>query len=227
MRTHLQRELNSLDHQVLLLASRVGENLHAALNLALETLDDESLSMERRDGVVASLQACDLEIDQLEVKLEEECLKVLALYQPVAVDLRHVASLLKLNNDLERIGDHAVSIAQCARWVSPGDWGDLKNMLDETSAVYQKMAEILRDSDTRRIQDILENDDRLDDLKHEIRRNIRHRVGKRPESVASDLAGFEMAHHLERVADLCTNICEDVYYATTGTIIRHGGMSTS
>jgi len=221
MRTHIQRELDVLQHQVMLLASRVGESLRTALDGALECLDSETVTTERKQETFAALKKRDREIDRLEVELEEECLKVLALYQPVAVDLRNVISLLKLNNDLERIGDHSVSIAQCARWVSPGPWSRLREMLDRTFAMYQGTLHLLGNADTKGIRAILQNDDQIDELKHHIRREIRERIGTSADQIGSELAGFEMAYHLERVADLCTNICEDLHYAQTAEIIRH------
>ena len=76
-------------------------------------------------------------------------------------------------------------------------------------------------ADTKGIRAVLQNDDQIDDLKHHIRREVRQRIGTNADQIGSELAGFEMAYHLERVADLCTNICEDLHYAQTAEIIRH------
>lgn len=221
MRNHIQRELDMLQNRVLLLGARVGESLRTALDGAMACMDHENVTDEHKESVVSALKESDREIDRLEVQLEEECLKILALYQPVAVDLRNVISLLKLNNDLERIGDHSVSIAQCSRRIESGNWSLLREMLDRTFAAYQGTLQLLRSASTQGIRAILDNDDQIDDLKARVQGEIRQRLGQDPHAVQSELAGFELAYHLERVADLCTNVCEDIHYAHTAEIIRH------
>ncbi|MEN8006625.1 MAG: phosphate signaling complex protein PhoU [Candidatus Krumholzibacteriota bacterium] len=216
MKIHLQTELDRLKKQLFHLSSVVEENLKLAIR-AVRDSDSELAEKVRRN---------DAEIDELEVEVEEECLKVLALHQPVAVDLRFLVAALKMNNDLERIGDLAVNIAgiqprldsdQC-----PPIFGErLQSLGEKAQAMLRQSLESLMNMDTAGARIVLAADDEVD-------LDYRNFIGILKEKLAADPARAEAviswllaAKSIERVADLATNIAEDTIYTVEGKIIRH------
>lgn len=183
-------------------------------------------SLINRDSKLASqIMESDTKIDDLEVELEEECLKVLALYQPVANDLRLVVALLKINNDLERIGDLAVNIAERAifladhvKLVIPEEF---PLMAEKTQWMLQKALDSLVDLDPVLARRVCAMDDEVDDLNRRMFNNFEGQLGKGPEKLRPLLELLSASRYLERVADHATNICEDVIYLIGGEIVRH------
>ncbi len=216
---HLQREIDRLKRKVLTVGALVEENLRRSLR-AIEQRDRE---------VAAEVIRADEVIDQNEVDVEEECLKILALYQPVASDLRFVAAVIKINSYLERIGDLAVNIAERALQLAEGDPlplpPDLPLMADRTTAILEKALDALvrRDAVTARL--VLAADDEIDDLYRglleQLKDIIRNDVGRLDAIVVL----FSVARYLDRLADHCVNIAEDVLYMVEGEIHRHRGVT--
>ena len=216
MGAHLQREIDKLKRQVLSLCSLVEGQVEKALRAVLE-----------RDGQLADeVQRGDAEIDQREIEVEEECLKTLALHQPVAVDLRLIIAALKINSDLERIGDMAVNIARKARALAtdpPPDVAcDLAGMWTKTQAMLRDSIDALVNMDASRAASVCARDDEVDRMKSAIRKEIEEAIRKRPDRASSLLKLLAVSRNLERTADLATNIAEDVIYLVEGRIIRHG-----
>jgi len=167
----------------------------------------------------------DDKIDQAEVELEEECLKVMALYQPVANDLRWVVSILKINNDLERIGDLAVNIAERAVFLAKRDEIEISPEFSEMSLITLAMLRYSFDAlihlDEGLARKVCAMDDKVDDLNRKMYRQFESRLRKDPEHVDSFVQLLSASRYLERIADHATNICEDIIYLISGKIVRH------
>ncbi|MDH5750791.1 MAG: phosphate signaling complex protein PhoU [Deltaproteobacteria bacterium] len=215
MTIHLQREIDHLKKMVLALGAEVEENVHKAV---------ESLS-NRDTKLAESIIASDSEIDRREVELEEECLKVLALHQPVAVDLRFVIAVLKINNDLERIGDLAVNIAERAIVLSshpPMDIPfDFKEMSEKTKRMLKDSLDALVNMDSRLAKKVCTVDDEVDAINREMYIQVQQGILDNPERIGSLIHCLSTSRHLERIADHATNIAEDVIYMVAGEIVRH------
>ncbi len=222
MTRYFQTEVEKLKKRVLYLTAMVEENLQSAV-----------LSVTRRDADLArQVIAKDEEIDHIEVELEEECLKILALHQPVAIDLRFIVAALKINNDLERIGDMAVNIAERAldlikMELRPVPF-DLPRMLSQSIAVVKKSADALVDQNTTLAYEVCIQDDLLDDLHRQAYAAVKKNIREHPELSEFYISLLSISRNLERIGDHATNIAEDVIYMVTGEIIRHkGGNNTS
>jgi len=216
-RLRLGRKIEKLNNMLLVLSIRVEENLH----LALKALDrrDEALAKQVIDG--------DLEIDLAEVDLEEECLEVLALHQPVAKDLRHIVAALKINKDLERAGDYAANIARIARDFCRGSWiiripKDYFLMARKTQGMLRQSLEAFVNKSSEDAYEVLSKDDEVDRMRRSLHAEFEAKLREDVELVTPLARLFLLARHLERLADLATNIAEEVIYDVTGDIVRHG-----
>jgi phosphate transport system protein len=217
--------LNALDH----LRDRVedlGRTVQRAVADAVDSLTngDRAKSIRVIEG--------DRRIDQDEVEVEEECLKVFALHQPVAKDLRLLVGILKLNNDLERIGDLAVNIAgNCGHIDLSGD-ARLRDLLQRLSSRSQDMLQLGLDSLVRQDAELARRvcaaDDDVDRLYNNLRTAIQEQLAADDNPglgrIESLMRAISVARSLERIADHATNIAEDVIYMVTGEIPRHGGQ---
>ena len=167
----------------------------------------------------------DEEIDLREVEVEEDCLKVLALYQPVAIDLRLIVSALKINNDLERIGDLAVNIARKATAIAalpPREIPfDLQSMSEKTQADAPRQPGRAGQHGRRGANAVCARDDEIDCMKHDLRLKVQELIRTDPSHVEFFLNLLAVSRNLERIADLATNIAEDVIYMAEGRIVRH------
>lgn len=215
MTRHMQREIERLNERAIALGRVVEDRVHHAIQAVIDK--DEQKAMNVISG--------DREVDALEVELEEECLKLLALYQPVATDLRLIIAVLKMNSDLERIGDLAVNIAERALGVIKADGNIPVEALQEIS---QKVKLMLRKSllalveqDPESAQDVLNSDHEIDNLHREMFRLCIAEMKKHPERVEELLATLSCSRNLERIADHASNIAEDVVYMVEGEIVRH------
>lgn len=215
MSLHLHREIERIKKRLLSLCAIVEDQMQIAVRALLDR--DESLARE----VVTR----DAEIDDLEVEVEEECLKVLALHQPVAVDLRFIVAALKINNDLERIGDLAVNISRKAKRFAalpPQEIPfDLEGMCAKTLAMLHDSLDALVNLDPELAKQVCARDDEVDDIKRAFRKSAVERVRRNPGQVEFLLTLLAASRNLERVADHATNIAEDVIYMVDGKIIRH------
>jgi len=215
MPKHLLREIEKLKKQILAIGAVVEESLHKAVR-ALQVRDER---LAKR--VIES----DIEIDRMEVDMEEDCLKVLALHQPVASDLRLIVAILKINNDLERIGDLAVNIAERAVFLStqkPVDAPlDFAVMVEKTEEMLRKSLDALVDGDATLAHKVCLADDEVDAINREMHAQIQEGIRLHPDQIESLIHLLSASRHLERVADHATNIAEDVIYMIEGHIVRH------
>lgn len=215
MTTHLQREIDRLKKKILCMGAEVEECVNRAVD-ALVKRDPHAA-----EEVIASDEA----MDQLEVEIEEECLKILALHQPVAIDLRYVIAVLKINNDLERIGDLAVNIAERAVYLSthpPVDIAlDFRGMAGITQLMLKRSLDALVNLDPQLARVVRASDDEVDEANRRMYNLIEDYIRKHPARVAESLHLLSVSRHLERIADQATNIAEDVIYMVEGEIVRH------
>ena len=215
MPVHLQREIERLKKQTLALSASVEENLRRAVRSIMTC--DRALA----DEVIRT----DQEIDHTEVDVEEECLKILALHQPVAIDLRYIVAILKIDHDLERISDLAVNIAERAREVSPliGDTMpfDLPDLAHRVQTMLSQSLEALIDLNPQLARKVWMSDDEVDVINRQTYNNVKAAMGRRPELIDDLLSMLTVSRNLERIADHAANIAKDVIYLVEGEIVRH------
>ena len=215
MSVHLQREIERVKKSILALCAIVEDQVQAAVRALLERDVELAHSVEQRDR----------DIDQREVEVEEECLKILALHQPVAIDLRFIVAAMKINNDLERIGDLAVNIARKAvSFAAEPPMAialDIAGMWEKTHAMLRDSLDALVNLDGALAADVCRRDDEVDQIKHEIRAGAEEQIRREPERVRALMRLLAVSRNLERIADCATNIAEDVIYMSQGRIIRH------
>lgn len=215
MTTHLQREIDNLKKKILSMGAQVEECVNRSVD-----------SLVKRDPRAAEeVIASDEAMDHLEVEIEEECLKILALHQPVAIDLRYVIAVLKINNDLERIGDLAVNIAERAVYLSthpPVDIAlDFVGMARITQLMLKRSLDSLVNLDPQLARLVRASDDEVDEANRQMYSLIEDFIRKHPTRVGEALHLLSVSRHLERIADQATNIAEDVIYMVEGEIVRH------
>jgi len=215
MSVHLRREIEQLKQQVLALSALVEEAVWLSVR-----------AVQERDPTLAErVLAGDRAIDEREVGVEEECLKLLALYQPVASDLRFLVTVLKLNNDLERIGDLAVNIAERATYLAEqppvSTPFDFVGMATKTQEMLRLALDALVNVDPRRARDVCAKDDAVDAINREMYSLVQQGIRANPERVDVYITLLSISRHLERIADHATNIAEDVLYMFEGRVVRH------
>jgi phosphate transport system protein len=166
----------------------------------------------------------DWEIDEMEIEIEEECLKIMALYQPVAKDLRFLVTVIKINNEMERIGDYAVQIAKRVKRLStfgsPAFSYNFQEMTDKVMRELRMSIDALVDRDVQIAKQIFSLDQEINDLRSEAYKMIIAEMGSTPDDSTSLLNLYLVVRHLERIADRATNIAEDVIYMVEGEIVR-------
>ncbi len=215
MPKRLQKDIEKIKKMVLSVGAMVEERIRMAIK-AIETWD----------AVLAEdIIRRDYEIDELEIEVEEECLKILALHQPVAVDLRFLIATIKINSELERIGDEAVNIANRVRNISKRRKLDLSfdfGLMAEKAATMLRMSlDALVNLDLDLAFKVLTLDDDVDRMHREMYDRIKEAMADHPEYVGYLINLYTTSRHLERVGDHSTNIAEEVIYLIEGEIIRH------
>jgi phosphate transport system protein len=215
MSQHLRNEIDNLKKKILSLGAIVENSVGLAVK-----------SIENRDPELArSVIKGDSQIDRAEVELEEDCLKILALHQPVAIDLRFIIAVLKINNDLERINDLAVNIAERAQLLKNNPPISIPFDLDGISSKTQWMLRTCLDSlvnlDSKLAREVCASDDYVDSINREMYNLVTDAIKARPEHVDILIPYLSVSRYLERIADHATNISEDVIYMVDGIITRH------
>ena len=180
---------------------------------------------ERSEDLAYFVVVGDDALDSNEVRIEEECLKVLALHQPVAGDLRNIVTLLKVNRELERIGDLAVNIAQAALHFLKMERNDplidFQEMIYEVTLTLKNALDSFLCHDTDLAQKVIDSDNKIDALHRENIEKIKLLLRKNPGFTEPLLDLLTVSRNLERIADGCVNIGEDVIYQEQGRIVRH------
>lgn len=221
MSIHLIRDLDHLHRMILTMCASVEELIHSAV----EALHKPNYDRARQ------VMAMDDGIDRMDVEIEEECLKLLALHQPVAIDLRRITTVLKIGGELERVADLGVSIAEracglasCGEIMVPDNMKDMSrqalDMLHRSIDAYVQL-------DVRTARDVCAQDESIDDLNRIIIEELTHLMRTQPALVEAALHLFSASRQIERIADHATNIAEDVVYLVQGEIIRHRNRFTT
>lgn len=212
---HFDKELLALKDKLLLMAART----EALINQAVEAL-------KKKDTALAQdILRLDKEIDAMEVEIEEQAIALIALHQPAAGDLRFLIGAIKINNDLERIGDHGVNIAESA--IRLAGQPDLKPLIDIPRMAVIAI-EMLKDSldsfvsgDHERARAVCIRDDQVDDLKDQIFRELLTYMMEKPDTITRAMDLILISRNLERIADLSTNISEETIYIAEAKVIKH------
>ena len=215
MPVHMQRELDKLKKMILSLSAMVEESVRQAVE-SLERMD-----VTQAEQVIRN----DVQVDRMEVEVEEEGLKILALHQPVAIDLRFIISVLKMNSNLERIADEAVNIAERTvalaaekRISAPFDYHE---MARKVQTMLKKSLDSLVNLDAQLARQVCQLDDEVDAMHSNTFKLVKEQIRLHLERMDALVHYLSVSRHLERIADLATNIAEDVMYMIEGEIVRH------
>ena len=222
MSLHLERDLDELKRDVLLLGSLV----ETALGNASFVLRD------RRVKLAQAVYAGESVINEKEVQIEENCLKILALHQPVAIDLRFIVVVLKVNNDLERIGDLAENLT--ARAVYLAEREPMPEPMAIINGMFVTIRSMLKDSldslvklDVDLARKVIEQDDGVDQINRQMYDDFRQMMARDASMIEQATSWLSCSRYLERIADLATNISEDVVFMVEGEVVRHRTQETS
>lgn len=215
MAKHFQRDLDRLNRRVLSLSAVVEEMIDKATQALVE----------RRADVAEQVIATDVEVDEQEVDIENDCLKLLALYQPVASDLRRIVTLVKVNNELEGIADLAVNMSERSLALQthlafrvPES---MEQMADVAAAMVRNSMDSFVNVDMAAAHQVIASDSHIDDLNVGMIQQLTEVMKQDPNHIEPALHCFSAARHLERIGDHATNIAEDVVYLVDGEIVRH------
>ena len=214
-RHHFENELQALRNQLLTMGGLVEERVHRAVHALIHRREEEA------QRIIAS----DKEINDLQMEIDDRCLKLLATQTPLAVDLRLITSAMKINADLERVGDQAVNIAENALVLLPQP--PLKPLIDipRMATIAEKMIRDALDAfvkkDAELARDVLRRDDEVDNLKDQVFRELLTYMMADPGTIQRALALILISRNLERIADHATNIAEDVIFITEAKDVRH------
>ena len=215
MQKHLQKDIDSIKNKIITMGSEIEDRVYKA-SLALINHDERLIS-----EVIQS----DNQIDKMEVDIEEHCLKILALYQPVAIDLRFIIAVLKINNELERVGDIAVNIAERAAFLCKNKEFeipyDVTGMATKVESMLTRSIDALVNMDVKLAHQIRADDDAVDEYNREMYARVKDMLIESPEDINCMLHAVSAGRHLERIADHACNIAEDVIYLVDAEIVRH------
>ena len=215
MSRHLVHDLDECYHQLLALSGKVEEMIAMSVQ-----------ALVHRQGNLASLVVSkDCEIDEQEVRIEEDCLRMLAMHQPVAADLRRIATMLKVNNDLERMADLAVNIAERAISLQPLPEFPIPKQISEmagmTSSMVRNSLDAFVNHDVDSAYMVINQDDTVDAMNVRVIVELTQLMASHSSWITPALHCFSAARHLERIADHATNIAADLVYMVSGEIVRH------
>lgn len=218
MSLHLQRDLDALKKEIL----QLGNLVEQAIDMAIGALVNRDARLARE---ATSFEET---IDRKEVAIEVECLKILALHQPVAVDLRFIVVVLKVNNDLERMGDIACNIAGRAAFIAGrAPVPVLAEMAGELPGAVRAMVHQALDAlvrlDVALARAVIAMDDRVDDINRRMYADVTQLISRDPPNTEVALNLLSASRYMERIADLATNIAEEVLFMVEGRVVRHEG----
>ena len=216
MSVHLQRQFDRVKKSILALGAMVEEAVEKTVRAA------ESYDAARAAEIVEG----DERIDLMEIDVEEECLHTLALHQPVAFDLRFMVAVLKINNDLERIGDLCVNIAEQVQLLAQEDTpGQTPFDMRAVGRSVRQMLKMALDSlvnvDPDLARSVIERDRQIDDAHRDTYRMVERLIRDNPGHARQMIQLLSISRQLERMGDHCVNIAEDVLYMARGDITRH------
>jgi phosphate transport system protein len=208
-------ELVKLNKKILRLSAMVEDRVRQATSV-IETKDKD---------IIQSLILSDYEVDEMEVEIEEDCLKILALHQPVASDLRFLIAVIKINNEIERIADIAVNIAMRVQAISNSKYSlptpiDFRPMSEKVIIMLKMSLDALVNRDAATARRIFLIDDDVDAFRNVVYEKVKDLIRQNPEHPGWLINTYLLARHLERIGDRATNIAEEVIYLVEGSIVR-------
>ncbi len=213
--THLMRDLEDLKKEILAMGAMVEE----AVNKAITAL------VNRTPQLAQEVMVSDNDIDMKELDVEDKCLKILALHQPVAADLRFIVAVMKVNNDLERMGDTSIHIAERAAYLAERPPIDVPlhfdTMVDRVRTMVRKVLDALVERNPDEAREVIRMDDEVDELHWQMFDILMNLMDKDPSAARRAFHTLSASRHLERIGDYATNIAEDVVFMVEGEIIRH------
>lgn len=214
MKIHFDEELKEL------------KNLLLKMGIVVEEmLEKTSAALLERDSTVTfNILRMDKKVDRLEIEIDEAAHHLMAKRQPIAHDLRLITMVLKINSNLERIGDHAVNIAERISSLSKGLSGHqtkLRQMADIARSMLRDSLSSFTEGNAVLAKDVLTRDDEIDRLNYEIYETLQAEMKEKKDEISSDINLIMIAHNFERIADLATNIAEDAIYMEEGRDVRH------
>ena len=214
----LEEEISKLKKMLFEMATSVEEMIAKSI----KALKDRNMIMA--EEVIKS----DAKINEMEIEIDNQCIKILALYHPEAEDLRTVSMIMKINNDLERIGDHAVNIAEKTIYLADKPpvkpLIDIPRMADKAIKMLQESLDAFVNKDAKLAIDVCKRDDEVDSLEPQIVRELVTYMIADPQTIDRSLTLILIAREIERVADLATNIAEDTYYIVSGKSLKHHSL---
>ena len=212
---HFEMELQALKNRLLGMGALVEERVHLAMQALMER------RIEAAEGIIAG----DAEVNDMQIEIDDRCLKLLALQNPMASDLRLITAAMKINADLERIGDQAVNIAENAVKVAAAaplrPIIDLPRMAEIAEAMTRDSLDAFVRRDASLAREILARDDEVDQLKDQIFRVLLTHMMADPGTIERALGLILVSRNLERIADHATNIAEDVIFVVEAKDVRH------
>ncbi len=215
MERHFQKELESLKTSLIKMGSVVEENIATAIRSF----------MEKNQDMAAKVIEADKRVDSLEIEIDNAIVDILALQQPVASDLRFILAASKINNDLERIGDHAVNIAQAAQFLCQLPDVELLDEIPKMAEITRTMLKEAIDSfillDPLKAQIVLTSDDQIDDLNRTVIRKVIELLKSNKQTAECGMELSLVSRNMERVGDLATNIAEEVLFHTQARVVKH------
>jgi len=215
MDRHFDEELQKVKKNLLEMASLVDESI----TKALEALKNRDLKM------ASEVKEIDHRIDRFEIAIEDQCIELIARHQPVGTDLRFLIGVIKMNNDMERMGDHAVNIAGSVAFlieqprIKPVS--NIWSMVVEVKKMLNDSVKSFMNNDAEMAQQVCERDNVVDEMRDETMRILLTYMLEQPDKIGSAIPLLLVAKNLERIADLATNICEDVIYIAQARVIKH------
>jgi phosphate transport system protein len=215
MDRHFDEELQKVKKNLLEMASLVDESI----SKALEALKNRDLKM------ASEVKEIDHRIDRFEIAIEDQCIELIARHQPVGTDLRFLIGVIKMNNDMERMGDHAVNIAGSVAFlieqprIKPVS--NIWSMVVEVKKMLNDSVKSFMNNDAEMAQQVCERDNVVDEMRDETMRILLTYMLEQPDKIGSAIPLLLVAKNLERIADLATNICEDVIYIAQARVIKH------
>jgi phosphate transport system protein len=215
VKEHFSEQLEDLRRNLILMGGEVERQIQHAIEALTE------VDAKKAAGVVAA----DAEIDRMEMVVEEQAVHLLALQQPVAVDLRFLVAALKINNDLERIGDHAVNIAEGAERLAGQKpfkpFIDITYMSEVAMSMLKQSLDAFVNRDANLARQVIKKDDILDDKNVSLIRELLTYMAEYPNLITYCLELISVSKNLERVGDLASNICEDTIYMAEARWVKH------
>jgi phosphate transport system protein len=220
MQRHFEEHIDELKHQLLHMSGLAEGIVRKAVG-----------ALERRDAALAeAVFRDDKAIDRLEIEIEERCIELLALQQPLARDLRFVTSALKISNDLERVGDHGVNIAGCAVKLAAlpavQPLADMGPLTDGAIGMLREALDAFVRRDAESARRLVRRDDEVDELNRHLFSELLARMVRSPAEIEASLSYVLVGRNLERIGDLATNIAEEVVFIAEARVIKHHAEET-